>query len=95
MSPRIAGTPLPASPSRESAPMRGSSPSFAQVFRDAMRAADRSRPETPRASAIPTDASRALALQAEIYRDAERVELVSKLVDHAVSAVKTLLQTRF
>lgn len=70
-------------------------PSFAAVLRDAVSAADRSRtPSLP----IRTDVSetaRHLALQAEVYRESERVEIVSRLVDHAVSAVKTLLQSRF
>lgn len=72
-----------------------SSRSFAHVFRDAVAAAERSG--TPSVSRISenSEAARALALQAEIYQQAERVEIVSKLVDHAVSAVKTLLQTRF
>ena len=68
--------------------------SFASVLRDAVQAAERGRsartPDTPPV----TDTARALALQASIYRHAEQVEIVSKVVDHAVSAMKTILQTR-
>lgn len=69
--------------------------SFAKILRDAVNAAERT--QTP---ALPvrneaSDAARSLALQAEVYRQSERVELVSRLVDHAVGAVKTLLQSRF
>lgn len=35
-----------------------------------------------------------LRLQVEMYRQAEQIELASKLLDHGVSAVKTILQTR-
>ena len=37
---------------------------------------------------------RVVELQLAVYRHAERVELASKLADHAIGAVKTLLQTR-
>lgn len=70
-------------------------PSFSRVLRDAMRSVERNGVAPGRTSPIPHDSLRALELQAEIYRHSERVELVSKLVDHTVSAVKTLLQTRF
>ena len=68
--------------------------SFASVLRDAVQTAERGRAaRTPDAAQV-TDPARALALQAAIYRHAEQVEIVSKVVDHAVSAMKTILQTR-
>lgn len=45
-------------------------------------------------SSAPLGAAEALALQADLYARAERLELTSKLLDHGVGAVKTLLQTR-
>lgn len=69
--------------------------SFAKILRDAVNAAERTQtPAHPLRNGA-TDTERSLALQAEVYRQSERVELVSRLVDHAVGAVKTLLQSRF
>jgi hypothetical protein len=70
------------------APSRG----FAAAFERALRALERGSAEPPRVSEL--DAERTLALQASTYRQVERVELVSRLVDHGVGAVKTILQTR-
>lgn len=70
-------------------------PTFATILRDAVSAADRSRTPSLPVRADAADTVRHLALQAEVYRESERVEIVSRLVDHAVSAVKTLLQSRF
>jgi hypothetical protein len=70
-------------------------PSFATILRDAVNAADRGRTPSLPVRADASDTARSLALQAEVYRESERVEIVSRLVDHAVSAVKTLLQSRF
>lgn len=65
---------------------------FAEVLTRAIRSVD----ERASAAGSPAnlDAAAALRLQASVYREAERVELVSKLVDHAVGSIKTLLQTR-
>jgi hypothetical protein len=41
-----------------------------------------------------SDPQRLLELQSAIYRHAERVEIVSRLADHAVGTIKTILQTR-
>jgi hypothetical protein len=49
---------------------------------------------TPAATEAPLDARAALELQAAVYREAERVELASKLLDHGLAALKTVLQTR-
>lgn len=48
----------------------------------------------PGAAATGRPLDPAIELQVRVYREAERVELVSKLVDHAVSAAKTVLQTK-
>ena len=69
--------------------------SFATILRDAVNAAERTQTPSLPVSNGATDAARTLAVQAEVYRQSERVELVSRLVDHAVGAVKTLLQSRF
>lgn len=63
---------------------------FADALRRTLAAVD----ETPRPGPEAPDARAALALQAAVYRHAERVELASRLLDHGVSAVKTVLQTR-
>lgn len=68
--------------------------SFASVLRDAVQSAERGRAARSQEASPVTDPARALALQAAIYRHAEQVEIVSKVVDHAVSAMKTILQTR-
>lgn len=70
-------------------------PALHRTFRDVLAAIDRSSTAAPAAAPGHVGAPQALALQAEVYRHAERVELVSRLLDHAVGAVKTLLQTRF
>ena len=81
---------------RPGAPVNPSGrPSFAAILRDAVSAADRSRTPSLPVRAEASDTVRHLALQAEVYRESQRVEIVSRLVDHAVSAVKTLLQSRF
>ncbi len=69
--------------------------SFASFLRKAVESADRAHAKALPAPPPGNDTARALALQAEVYRQAERVELASRLVDHAVGAVKTLLQSRF
>lgn len=69
--------------------------SFAAILRDAVNAAERTKTPSLPVRNDASDAARSLALQAEVYRQSERVELVSRLVDHAVGAVKTLLQSRF
>jgi hypothetical protein len=38
------------------------------------------------------DAAQLIALQAGVYRYSEAVDLASRLVDHATSALKTVLQ---
>jgi hypothetical protein len=48
------------------------------------------RAMTPAAGAL--DAAQLIALQANIYRYTEAVELVGKLVDRAASGIKTVLQ---
>ena len=57
------------------------------------------RPLRDRATIQPSDefiasVDQSLILQARIYREAERIELVSKLIDHSVGAMKTILQSR-
>lgn len=67
--------------------------SFARVFERAVGALAH-EPAALRLETGDLDANAALALQADVYRHAERLELTSKLLDHGVGAVKTLLQTR-
>ena len=67
---------------------------FRAALDGAVRALERADRPVSAPDATGVDAASALALQAEIYRQAERVELASKLLDHAVGAVKTVLQTR-
>jgi hypothetical protein len=50
--------------------------------------------QSPQTIAADASPSSLLAAQAELYRDAERIELASRLLDHSVSAIKTILQTR-
>lgn len=69
--------------------------SFARILRDAVNAVERTQTSSIPVRTDSSDAARTLALQAEVYRQSERVELVSRFVDHAVGAVKTLLQSRF
>ena len=94
MSARVGGasaTVPPAPAGRCSAQPHGG---FRTALEGAMRALERAgAPVAPRPPGE-VDAASALALQAEIYRQAERVELASKLLDHAVGAVKTVLQTK-
>ena len=71
-------------------PRQGSS--FAQTLERAMGAVERSSGAT--AAVGDLGPAEALALQATLYRHAERLELASKLLDHGVGAIKTLLQTR-
>ena len=62
-------------------------------FADALERALRSG--RPSAADLSTqDPRELLELQASLYRDAQRLELASRAVDHAVGALKTLLQTR-
>ena len=61
-------------------------------FGEVLAALDaRSAGRTPLDTADP---AALLAAQAALYREAERIELASRVVDQGVGAVKTLLQTR-
>ena len=68
--------------------------SFAATLERASRALESPVASAARASGPTSPMAEAIELQARVYRDAERVELASKLLDHAVGAVKTVLQTR-
>jgi len=67
---------------------------FRAALDGAVRALERADTRVTAPASGEVDAASSLALQAEIYRQAERVELTSKLLDHAVGSVKTVLQTR-
>ncbi len=67
---------------------------FSRVFEQAVRDVDRAIAIPDIEATEPLDARGALELQAAVYRHAERVEIVSRIVDHGVAAVKTVLQTR-
>jgi hypothetical protein len=67
--------------------------SFSETLERALARVDRF--ESTSATAVSDlDARTALELQASVYMQEERFELISRLVDHGVSAVKTILQTR-
>jgi hypothetical protein len=67
---------------------------FVQALERAMSRLDATPGVDAARAAGPLDPGRILELQTAVYEHAERVEIVSKLADHAVGAVKTLLQTR-
>jgi hypothetical protein len=66
--------------------------SFAQVLARAAGRLDAG--PRPLGAAEALEPRRVVELQLAVYRHAERVELASKLADHAIGAIKTLLQTR-
>ncbi len=76
-------------------PTRPEPGSFAAVLGSLGRELDRGEALAARASrgGATLDAGALLALQAGIYRYTEAVDLASKLVDRAASAVKTTLQS--
>lgn len=78
------------SPADQSGP-RGA---FAHALERAFERLDETPGVDAAGAARALDPQRILALQAAVYRHAEHVEIVSKVADHAVGAVKTLLQTR-
>jgi hypothetical protein len=67
---------------------------FARAFEQALRRLDRPDAPATGTATAELDARAALELQAAVYRRAEEIELASRLLDHGVSAVKTILQTR-
>jgi hypothetical protein len=71
-----------------------SSKTFRETFERLLATADPAARRTPHVPSVATADTTALELQARVYREAERAELISKLVDHTVGAVKTILQTR-
>jgi hypothetical protein len=89
-------TPVNSRPSFARAGAEGPPASGATSFEATVARAARALDEAvtaPRPSTT-ADPAALLATQAEIYRHAERLELASRVVDHAVGAVKTILQTR-
>ena len=80
-------------PSHESGGTNRPRGGFAGALDHALRALEPQR-ATSVAATGELDPAAALALQASIYRDAERLELASKLLDYGVGAVKTILQTK-
>lgn len=75
-----------------SGPATKSSTAFSRILEQTLTGIDRgiAVPGTTE----PLDARGALELQAAVYRHAERLEITSRLLDHGVGAVKTVLQTR-
>ena len=73
-------------------------PSFADVLRQAAESMAEGQTRIDRAvrrgARGETDPGRLLALQAGVYRYTQELELASKLVDKATSAVKTTLQSQ-
>ena len=67
---------------------------FGEVLARALGDLDRSAANASPPTAGALDTRGALELQIAVYRHAERVELTSRLIDHGLSAVKTVLQTR-
>jgi hypothetical protein len=72
----------------------GQRDAFARALERAMERLDAAPGSGAADVARSLEPRRLLELQAAVYAHAERVEIVSKLADHAVGAVKTLLQTR-
>ena len=76
-----------------------SGPSFSEVLEKLGGALDRSEAQTSHAvrgasSGAELSPGGLIALQANIYRYVEAVDLATKLVDRATSAVKTTLQNQ-
>ena len=69
-------------------PARGVGAAFEKV----LRALDRSHASVPQVKS--GDQAGLLALQAAIYREAQRIEITTRVVDQIVNGVKTVLQTR-
>ena len=82
---------LPPTPASPLQPQEG----FGRVLQRVGERIDRGEHLVTRLAAAPADldAGQAIALQAGIYRYAETVDLVGKLVDRGCSAVKTTLQS--
>ena len=67
---------------------------FERVLSGVAHAVERGEALMARAATVRDyDAATLIALQAGIYRYSEAVELVSKIVDHAGSAARTVLQS--
>jgi hypothetical protein len=73
---------------------RAAAPEFAGAIGRAIAALDRSSRIPSGRDAADGQPESLLAAQAALYREAETVELAARLVDHAVGAIKTVLQTR-
>lgn len=89
--PALSPAPQPAS----LAPARPAGASFGEVLARLGRRIDANEEAVNRAASgrrASMDAGDMLALQAQVYRYVEAVDLASKLVDRATSAVKTTLQ---
>lgn len=86
----------PASPPASGAPReRPTGPSFGQVMERLGHRLDEGERAVERAARSPNaslDPGALLTLQAQVYRYVEAVDLATKLVDRATSAVKTTLQ---
>jgi len=89
-------SPEPAASAGRTAPARGDPAPFARVLdaigREAARGEDATRAAI-RASSAGRDlgAAELLALQSDVYRYSETIDLAAKLVDRAASAAKTVL----
>ena len=85
----------PSAPSPVPAPAPSARGGFAAALDGAVRALERADGKLSLPAGLEASGPRAmLALQASLYRRVEQVELASKVVDSAVTGVKTLLQTR-
>jgi hypothetical protein len=87
-----AASPRPV-PASAIAPANGGA-TFARVLARALADVDRSAAGLATSNGAALDARQSLELQAAVYRHVERLELASRLIDHGISAVKTVLQTR-
>lgn len=89
--------PPPATSERLPAPSRPPDESFSRVLSRLGHRIDEGERSVDRAASRPSasmDPGEMLALQAQVYRYVEAVDLATKLVERATSAVKTTLQNQ-
>ncbi|HEU4404918.1 MAG TPA: hypothetical protein VFS43_06460 [Polyangiaceae bacterium] len=91
-----AGPPGPPSPPPARSPDEGPS-AFSRVLNGLAANLERGEAVAERAAKggqVASDPASLIALQADMYRYVEAVDLASKLVDRATGAVKTVLQSQ-